>query len=621
MNVLYDENGDFKLGTILSEQDGSLQIESQHGKRTRVKSSHVLMRFGEPPLAELLPAAQGLKDDMDPSFLWEACGDEEFSFSDLAREYFGGTPTAPQSTAVLLKLHEAPVYFHRKGRGRYRRAPEEILRLALASLEKKRQQQAQIAAWAEALQAGTLPDALRPHLPMLLYKPDRNRPETRAFEQACEETGLSPARLAERCGALPSSHEFHFGGFLFEHFPTGTALPRDLPFKVPDGLPVAEVAAFSLDDADTTEIDDAFSVTALPENRVRVGIHIAAPALGFDTESRVAAIARQRLSTVYTPAVKITMLPAAVIQAYTLAEGAACPAVSLYVDVDLRTQAIVNMHSRVERVPVAANLRHHQLDDLNPLLAAGSSLGDRRFGEALGILYRFAVGLAAARGDEGRTFDRPEYSFHVEGEEVEITERVRGAPLDKLVAELMILVNATWGKLLADHDVAAIYRAQSQGKVRMTTVPGPHEGLGVAHYAWSSSPLRRYVDLVNQWQLIALLEGEAPPFERNSASLLGAIRDFELSYAAYGEFQDRMERYWCLRWVLQHGLRTANAVVVREGTVRFRDVPLYVRVPSLPPTIAPGTAVIVDVAGVDLVDSTIDATYKTRQGDPAGAAA
>src|SRR3974377_2070162 len=100
MNVLYDENGDFKLGTILSEHDGALQVESQHGKRTKVKPSNVLMRFGEPSVHDLIPAAQGLKEEMDPSFLWEACGDEEFSFTDLAKEYFGGTPTAPQSTAV-----------------------------------------------------------------------------------------------------------------------------------------------------------------------------------------------------------------------------------------------------------------------------------------------------------------------------------------------------------------------------------------------------------------------------------------------------------------------------------------------------------------------------------------
>jgi|SRR5579871_872168 len=612
MNVLYDENGDFKLGTILGEQDGALQVESQHGKRTKVKSSHVLMRFGEPSVNELLPAAQGFKDEMDPSFLWEACGDEEFSFADLAREYFGGTPTAPQSTAVLLKLHEAPVYFHRKGRGRYRRAPQAILRAALASLEKKRQQQALISEWVEELKAFRLPEALRPHLAMLLYKPDRNRAETKAFEEACAETGLSGPKLLDRCGVLGSSHDYHFGRFLHEFFPDGIGLPPDVVFDVPSDLPLAEVAAFSLDDADTTEIDDAFSVTPLADGTVRIGVHIAAPALGFTPDSRAGAIARHRLSTVYTPARKITMLPESIIGAFTLAAGSARPALSLYVDVDAAGRTILRTHSAVEAVTIAANLRHQEVEPLNALLESDGDVGGHAFGPQLRTLFRFSGALAAARGDEGRSYDRPEYTFRVEGERISITERQRGAPLDKLVAELMILVNATWGRLLADHDIAAIYRAQSQGKVKITTVPSPHEGLGVSYYAWSSSPLRRYVDLVNQWQLASLLNGTAPPYQRNSASLLGAIRDFEQSYMAYGEFQDRMERYWCLRWLLQENVRQTHATVVRDNSVKFRDLPLYVRVPSLPPDVTPGTQVIVEVAAVDLIDSTIDAIYKSR---------
>lgn len=180
----------------------------------------------------------------------------------------------------------------------------------------------------------------------------------------------------------------------------------------------------------------------------------------------------------------------------------------------------------------------------------------------------------------------------------------------------MILVNKTWGRFLADHDVAAIYRAQAQGKVRMTTAAGEHQGLGVSHYAWSSSPLRRYIDLINQWQLVALLDGRAPPFARNSASLQGAIRDFEATYSAYGEFQDRMEQYWCLRWLLQEGVTRTAAAVVRENVVKFRDLPLFVRVPSLP-ELAPGTTVQVEITEIDLIDSTVAAVYVARPETPA----
>src|SRR4029079_13433060 len=97
--------------------------------------------------------------------------------------------------------------------------------------------------------------------------------------------------------------------------------------------------------------------------------------------------------------------------------------------------------------------------------------------------------------------------------------RRRCAPLDKLVSELMILVNSSWGELLAERDIAAIYRVQSTGKVRLSVHPEPHEGLGLRCYACMSSPLRRYVDLLNQWQLIAALQGRRAPYSRSAEAL------------------------------------------------------------------------------------------------------
>ena len=613
MFALYEENGDFKLGTILTEADSSLQIESQHGKRQKVKAANVLLRFPEPGLAEFARLADAVADDLDIDFLWEASGEGEFGFEEFAREYFGRAPNPPESAGILFKLHAAPVYFHRRGRGRFRAAPEDILKAALAAVEKKRQQGRLIDEWVGMLRRSVFPEAWRQHLRELLYKPDRNRIETKALEQACTETGLSPAKLFERCGALPSTHEFHLGRFLFEYFPRGTAFAGEEAHSVPADLPVASVEAFSLDDATTTEIDDAFSVRRIDQGIIEVGIHIAAPSLGFSPESAVDRIARDRLSTVYMPGNKITMLPDRVIDSYSLAAGSTRPAISLYAQFDSRSMEVLQTYSRIEAVLVKANVRHHEVEPLNGLFAAGRSDSTLPFAEELHTLYQLALKLEEGRGQSGQTFDRPEYVFHVANDRVTITERKRGAPLDKLVAELMILANSTWGKMLADHEITAIYRAQSQGKVRMTTAPAEHQGLGVGFYAWSSSPLRRYIDLVNQWQLVALLRDETPPFQRNSATLLGAIREFEVAYAAYGEFQDRMENYWCLRWLQQENIVQCEAVVARDGVVKLRPIPLYVRVPSLP-ELPPGTPVIVEVESVDLVDSTLRAVYKSRVG-------
>jgi len=622
MFVLYEEDGAFKAGTVLADNDATLQIENTHGKRVKLKRAHVLLEFREPAPAELLARAEAGAEELDTEFLWEVCGDDEFTFADFAAEYQGRPPNAVESAAVLLRLHSAPIWFHRKGRGRFRKAPAEILQAALAGLEKKRLQAAAIEHMRTELVAGRLPPEIRTLLPQALYRPDRNRPEVKALEAACVDTGLSAARLLLACGALASSYELHYNRFLFEHFPEGVDFPAVAAPPMPAGLPRADVAAFSIDDASTTEIDDAFSVTPRSGGGWRVGIHIAAPALGFTRGSELDAIARRRLSTVYMPGNKITMLPDEVVHTFTLAEGRDCPAVSLYLDLTPGL-AIVGEESRVELVPIVANLRHH---DIEPVFNDDTVHGDGpdfAWKRELTLLWDLATILEAGRGKAAGNEDRIDYSFSVDWTEdtadgpgrISIGRRSRGSPMDKLVAELMIHANMTWGKLLDAAGVPGLYRAQGGGKVRMTTVAAPHEGLGVDCYAWSSSPLRRYVDLVNQWQIVSVLQAREPAFAPKSAELMAAMRDFELTYAEYAEFQRGMERYWCLRWLRQHDRGEVEATVLRENVVRLSEIPLVFRVPSMPLQM-PGSRVRLVVERTDLLDVEVDARFVRTLSEP-----
>jgi exoribonuclease-2 len=626
MNILFDEDGGFRAGSLMADNNSSLQVELPSGKRSKVKAANVLLRFNAPTAAELLPRAETAGTEIDLDFLWEVCPEDEFGFEELAAEYFGTKPDAVQSTTLLLRLHGAPMYFHRKGRGRYRKAPADILQAAKAGLEKKRLAQLAVERMCAQLVAGEAPPEFAAVREMLLYAPDRNRNETKALEAACAASGRSAAALFHACGLLASSHNFHFGRFLHEYFPSGQGGTKFPEFAVPSAPTfdtVADVAAFSIDDAATTEIDDAFSVTPRAAGGWRIGIHIAAPGLAFGPDSDLGQIARRRLSTVYMPGNKLTMLPPEVVEHYTLAAGRTVPALSLYIDVapDLQISA---HESRIEAVPIVANLRHHDIEPVFNAETLAQGLGKFPYRDELKLLYELATVLEAARSDPNRRGgQRKDYSYEVDWDArhtatadeagvVTISERPRGSPLDTLVAELMIVANSTWGALLRDAGIPALYRAQSMGRVRMTTVAAPHDGLGVDCYAWSSSPLRRYCDLLNQWQLIAHLRGEAAPFRAKSAELHAALRDFDATYTAYADFQRQMERYWCLRWLLQQAPRREfNGRIIKEQLVRLDEVPLVIRMLDLPALdiAGPGRAVKIALEHIDLLEAQIQVRF------------
>jgi exoribonuclease II len=614
MNILYEEDGSFKVGSIMADNTTSLQIESLSGKRSKVKAANVMLRFTQPALAEFMAQAEALSESIEAEFLWECCPQDEFGSEQIAAEYFGHTPSALEAAAVLIRLHSAPIYFHKKGKGRYRAAPPDVLKAALAGAEKKRQQLALQARYAEQLCKFELPPEFAANLHFLLYKPDRNTIEVKALEAACAVTQLSAAHLLQRSGALPSTHDYHLQRFLFEHFPKGTGFPP-VQLSAWDELPQASVNAFSIDDATTTEIDDAFSVEKLANGNWRIGVHIATPALGLPRGSDGDKVAAQRLSTVYMPGAKITMLPDSVVQAFTLCADRVCPALSMYNEIDGESLAILGHESRIERIHIAANLRHDTLEPLfnEETLAAGKL--DYLYANELTLLWKLAQQLEAARGKPAdNSTQQMDYNFHIENDpssenaRVSITQRRRGSPIDKVVSELMILVNSEWGKHLAEHGFVGIYRTQQNGKVKMSTVAAPHQGLGVAQYMWSSSPLRRYVDMVNQRQIIAMLRDGDPAYPKNDPALYTTLQDFDTMYGIYNEFQRSMERYWCLRWLQQENMELVEAVVLRENLVKLSDIPLIFRVPSLPELPA-NSRVQLAVGDIDLLDLNVQARY------------
>ena len=619
MNLLYEEGGDIKIAAVQSASGSgdaeSWQATSLSGKKIKLKAKEVWLRFEKPEAQTVMDEASVLSKDIDLQLLWDCAPEEEFGLVDVATEYFGNQATVAQQVALAIALQGAPVYFRRKGRGRFQRAPLEQLQAGLAALERKHKELEQQSIWQQELVAGTLPEALKSSAKQLLFSPDKNSAAYKALNAACQETGESVAQLMIRCGAIDSPLAYHQGMFLKTHFPEGASHSSQFEISLSDyeniisKLPLAQVQAFSIDDSGTTEIDDALSVTDLEGGGHRIGIHIAAPGLLIVKDDPLDQVARKRMSTVYFPGDKITMLPSSVIEQFSLDEGAARPALSIYVDVDEAGVALKDtLHMQVEKVPVVANLRLENIEHLVSEESLVDPQASYPYRKELAILWRAAKLLHAGRQEKrvanGLRAEQlglvdpnalaRDFHFHIKddnGEQrVEITPRQRGSILDTIVAEWMIFCNSASGQLLADHGLPGLFRTQKGWgplRTRMQTTPGPHEGLGLDYYAWCTSPLRRYSDLVNQWQLIALAQHGVTakmvaPFAPRDATLMGIAADFESCYQTYGEYQDRLEKYWCLRWIAQDG--DSKQVYVRhlkEGMSRLELVPLHLPIPEL----------------------------------------
>jgi exoribonuclease II len=641
--ALFDDAGKFFAGRVMSEADTAMQVELDSGKRVKVKNANVMLRFTQPEPAALMARAHALAQEIDLDLAWEFAPPNDFGFADLAREYFDAKASAEQQAAALLRLFDAPHYFRRLGRGVFRKAPEETVKAALLAIERKRVVQEQIDAWAAELAAGRCPPPVREQLYKILFKPDKNAPEYKAVVQASRSAQRAPLDLLKAAGAIDSAYQFHWRRFLFEQFPRGIAHPALPVPAIKEALPLSDAQAFSIDDSATTEIDDALSVSGLGSGQVRFGIHIAAPGLAITADSPLDKLARDRLSTVYMPGYKITMLPDDVVSAFTLAEGRECPALSLYVAFDEATLDVLSRETRIERVMIAANLRHDVLDERvteATLRGEAGAEADYPFAPELAFAFRLASHLKGQREvvrGKPEVFNRPDYNFKLTGnnghepdgsETVQISARRRGAPLDLIVSEAMILANSTWGGWIAECGVPGIYRSQASLmpgiKVRMGARPLPHAGMGVPQYAWATSPLRRYVDLVNQWQIIACARhgrtaALAAPFKPRDATLFSVISAFDAAYGAYNDFQNGIERYWTLRGLQQQAAGEINAAVLKDGLVRADDLPLVFKAVGCD-ALPRGTRVKLRITGIDTLTLDLHASLVARIDDAPPAA-
>lgn len=610
-NVILSLENSYKIASIIQTYPNNYQviIYPEESKR-KVKLQSVLYTLKSTDLANFSKQIDDLSNSIDNQLLYELLDDNQLlTIEQLASLYFGDSFDEIEKTALLFKLSQDSIYYTNHCNGSFNKNTKE-------QVNKYQQEQAQallelntiemyyqniITNYNEYLANDTSPIITNNlNLPdidiiKLLNNPDKDSLIYKAFHKAEVNLNTSLTHILYAIGLIKNIEEFFYNMFIKKTFRSGISYQTLGTYSVIPDLSTTLNRVFSIDDSTTNEIDDAFSVEYL-NNGYKIGVHIAAPALDHSLARNVI----DQIATIYYPGDKITMLGYDVIKAFSLDQGMVKPVVSLYFNIDLEYN-VLDYETKIESLSISDNLRIEQLDTLWD--DENNLIHPHTYAKELQILHKFAKVLEQIRGKANVNHD-VDYNFSFINQKIKITPRKRGTPVDKLVSELMILANSTWGRILTNNLIPALYRSKQPNYPVITTMtPLSHIGLNVDYYTWASSPLRRGVDYINQAQLIALItQTEGLPKEY----VFELAEIFDSQYSKYLEFQNKMERYWSLKYLLQEQVSIIKATFVYKSKAILDGVPITINLEGIMAIQPRNTSINIKIFNINLINLTFE---------------
>ena len=509
----------------------------------------------------LLLAARTRASRLDIEFLWRVAGGETLTATELANR--AGAKTPSEVLEVLQAALDNPAYFRRR-EGRLAPADATVLDKVRASLRRREEEMEEECDIFERLEKGDISEFVRCR-EELLTSENKNSVIFRAAKKAAGgEKHI--AQWLVSIGACTDARECR--NLIFERdWPQRWEIEPPQPPDVPESDSVGE-GAFSIDDAGTFEVDDAFSAYTDNSGHTIVGIHIAVPALDKALFA-VSEYGEQRLISAYFPDGKVPMLSESHIKTYSLQAGEKQTALSWYCRFDPATGMLHDTETRLNRIVVRNNYCPEDFDNGAPaeVSAAYALLED-----FVGILPPLPA--------------RERLNFRIVIDPPKVCANPR-RPVGLLVEKLMRHINTEWARIIAGY--GGLYRTNGALTLRPSS-----DNL----YAWLSSPLRRYVDLANQ-RLLLMRLGLVDPAEINWRKL---ARSFSTQQTLARHYQDTAERHFVLSAMLALPENSVLAGTWHDkGKVRLRDYPINGPVadgPSRRP--AAGGAVQVRIRDIDL---------------------
>ena len=594
MLVEFLDEGRLKPGLVVRESGEQLAVTEAAGRERSIARDLVMLRHPDrkvtretlaQALADLEAERARLTAELDLNLLWEVVREHGRSFSaeELA-ELFFGRRSASATSVMLEALFNDRLYFVRRHLEFVARNAEQVERLRVQYDKVRLRSEA--SRHTRNLIRGVLEDGLvvapeeaAPLIAELRRYLDnpftRSRDLTAMIEAAV--TDITPAEAAyeilARLGAPPPGPRFVVIGGVRTSFSAAAQAEADQVVPPPRS-PGDDTAAITIDDDDTVEIDDALSCERLAGGGLRVRVHIALVADFVAARGPIDQEAAARATTVYLPEATIRMLP----------DRIGCDAASLIAgqerhvlttDVQLSTVGeITECSIYPSRIRVAGRLSY---DACDALLAADS---DSAQAAALRLMNEAALKLRERRRAAGALLihrREPKIKVSADGE-IELTLIDSASASRLLVAELMVLSNYAAARWAADHRVPIIYRVQptvggdfAGQRPRLSLHPEFHAGIGLDYYAQASSPIRRYMDLVLQRQLLAAL-ASPPSVAYQADELLKVLANAEAAEAEGKELERRAKRYWTLRYLERNAVgRPLEATALRDGATAELD--------------------------------------------------
>jgi exoribonuclease-2 len=632
--VEYLDENRLKPGLVVREPANQAVVLDANGRERPISRDLILVRHSDRSatreslplvLASIEEERARLAAELDLNLMWEVVreNDRGYAAEELAELFFGHR--SPLGSAVMFDaLFSDRLYFVRRHMEFVARSSEQVerLRTQYDKMRLRSEEGRRIRGLLRSiLEQGAIPprDEAAPLIAELTRYLEnshtRSREVTTLLEAAWSE--MPPAEAAyeilDRLGAAPPGPRFALIGGVRTSF-NEAALAEAASISAPARPGGGDDGAVTIDDEETVEIDDALSCEPLPDGGLRVRIHIALVADFVPRGGAMDVEAAARGATVYLPEATIRMLPDAI------STGSASLIAGqdrhvLTTDVRLSPSGeMVGCSIYPSSIRVAARLTY---DDADRLLDGGATPECAQRAAALRMLLDGAAKLRERRRAAGAILtQRREPKIRVADGEIELKVIDNNSPSRQLVAEFMVLSNHAAARFASERRIPIIYRVQpgtggapAAQRPRLSLYPEFHAGVGLECYAQASSPIRRYMDLILQRQLVAALaENSAAAYQPDD--LLTVLAAAESADAEGRELERHAKRYWMLRYLKRHALdRPLEAIVLRDGASAELDAYAVRGTLHGAPNVASNARILVQIGRIEPIRGWLTLDY------------